>query len=225
MAATWDSQYLVRTFARLTGMAPNGAPTPETRFERLSEAQNEIVGNIAGRFPRVLYPVTGYSTIPTLTTTDQQLFTFGTDDNGYALSPMGASIYPSLDSIPDNPWRRGRDYVPVGATGIRIPNNNTYAGTLYWVGVSPPADITQDDQPALFPEASRELIVLLASARYLEEYGRNLVVSDRLWARYNQRWPEWALVWRTQFKDGGVLGGITGLGLGITGTYRNATLI
>jgi len=204
--------------------------TNASKFQRLSEAQNEIVADIAGRFPRVLYPVVAYGSIPTLTTTDSQLFTFGTDSNGYAISPMGASIYPSLNAIPNRPWVRGRDYIPVGATGIRIPNNNTYSGTLYYVGVTPPQDITgvvvgsYSGQPSLFPEASRELIALKAGARFLEEGNRNLEGADRLHAQYDKRWKEWALTWRTQYKDGGAMG-MTGLGLAVTGQYQTATII
>lgn len=156
--------------------------------------------------PRALYPKVAYSALPTLTTTDNQTFTFGTDSNGYAIFPSGkGGIYPSLTSIPDRPWVEGRDYVSEG-TQIRIPNNGTYTGTLYWYGVTNPADIDVTHQPSLFPEASRELIVIEAVRQFARDGVRNVALVDEMQDEWDRAWPTWCLVWKTQFRTGGALG-------------------
>lgn len=168
--------------------------------------------------PSSLYPKVAYGSIPTLTTTDQQRFTFGTDANAYAVFPMGkGGIYASLNDIPDCPWVEGRDYISEG-TQIRIPNNGTYGGTLYWYGITAPADITASVQPALFPEASRELIVIEAVRRFSQEYGRNFPLADEMANEWERAWPSWCTVFKTQFRSGGALR-VTGLQLAIAGQY------
>jgi hypothetical protein len=173
-----------------------------------------VIAKIMAVCPRVLYPKVAYGSLPTLTTTDNQVFTFGTDANLYPIFPGGkGGIYPSLTSIPDQPWREGRDYISEG-TQIRIPNNGTYGGALYWYGVTNPADISATTQPALFPEASRELIVIEAVRQFAQEGLRNAALVDEMTNEWNEAWPTWCLVWRTQFRGGGALG-FTGLQLAL----------
>ena len=51
--------------------------------------------------PTALYPHAAYGSLPTLTTTDNQIYTFGTDANGYAKFPMGkGNIFRSLNDGP-----------------------------------------------------------------------------------------------------------------------------
>jgi hypothetical protein len=171
----------------------------------------------------VLYPSVAYGSVPTLSTSDQQLFTFGADANGYAIAPMGkVGIYTDLGSIPTCPWREGQDFIRAGATAIRIPNNNTYTGTLYWVGITPPADIDASHQPTLFPEASRVLIAIRAAYDFGTEGNRNPDLSAQMAVRYGEplsgnkgQFAHWLTTWRTQYRSGGVLGGYTGLDLAL----------
>lgn len=216
--ATWDSAYLLSFFDRLAGRPSTDAITPASKYQRLSEAQNEIVADLAGICPHVLYPTVGYQAMPQLTTTDSQTFTFGTDSNGYPVTPIGkVGIYSSLNDIPSNPWRANQDYVPLGGTAIQIPNNNTYAGTLYWRGIKNPADITATSQPSLFPEASRELIVIRAVYNFAGEGNKNAALAGTMALRYGiplgaapGRFAYWCLTWKTQFKGGGALNTLTG---------------
>lgn len=136
-------------------------------------------------------------------------FTFGTDSNGYALFPMGkVGIYPSLNAIPGSPWSDGLDYLNEG-TRIRIPNNRSYSGTLYWRGITPPADISAGVQPSLFPEMARELITITAVKNFGQAGNLNPDLADQMREAYARAFPRWMLVYRTQFRNGGGLGPLT----------------
>ena len=185
-------------FNAAAGRPPTGDSIIDTaKYARLAKAQNAVVEDIASRHPRCLYPT---GAIPTLTTTDQSVFTFGT-----GVTPMGkARIYPSLQAIPDSPWTPGVDYLDEG-TQIRIPNNGTYAGPLYWYGITMPADITSTQAPGLFPTSSRKLIVYRAVADFAAEAGRNMELANTYEAKYADQFARSMLVWKTQFKGGGAL--------------------
>lgn len=214
---TWDSAYLLTMFNRKAGRPAADTITDATKYQRLSEAQNTVVGWIAATAPQSLYPKVAYGSIPTLTTTDNQIFTFGTDGSGYAKFPMGQTgIYPNLQSIPDYPWREGVDYITEG-NQIRIPNNNTYSGTLYVYGIFQPDDINGTDQPALIPEASRELIVIEAVRVFSQEWLRNAALADEMNNEWERRWPVWCQVWKTQFRSGGALNVFSGMSLATLG--------
>lgn len=184
---------------------------------------------LSGIMPNVLYPTGAF---PTLSTLDNQIFTFGTDANGYPIAPMGKTgIFSDLSAIPSCPWRQGIDYLNEG-TQIRIPNNGTYSGTLYWRGITPPPDITAVTQPVLFPEASRELIVLDAVRQFSTEYDRDPSLAANMqseWVGNPQlnligAWPSWCLVWKTQFQAGGAIGSFTGLDLAVLGQSSFGTV-
>ncbi len=195
-------------------------------------AQDEVIADIAAICPWILYPKVSYANMPTCTTTDYQIFTFGTDANGYAISPMGSTkIFTSLNDIPDSPWVEGVDYLNEG-TQIRIPNNNTYSGTLYWRGITPPGPISgsASQQPALFPEASRELIALRYAYNFGTEGNRFPDLSDAMAIRYGYpltnspgRFAFWCTSWRKAFSSGGALGGISGMQLAIAGSPLNGS--
>lgn len=222
--ATYDSVSLLGIFNRLTGRPSSDAITDPSKYQRLTEAQAQIVADIAGIFPDCLYPAVGYSSIPTLATTDSQTFTFGTDSNGYALAPMGrVGIFSSLNDIPSNPWREGRDYIALGGTAIQIPNNNTYGGTLYWRGITPPGDINATTgQPVLLPEGARLLIPHRAAIGFCLEANRNPDLGLQLQAQYGRpfgtqpgMFAQWMQVFRTAFRNGGALGTFTGMQLAL----------
>ena len=209
-------------FKRLVGRANIAdAVTPASYCERLTEAQAAIVTDIAGIFPSCLYPTVAYGSIPTLTTTDSKNFTFGTDSNGFAITPMGkASIFTSLNDIPDNPWIPGQDFIPLGGSMIQIPNNATYAGTLYWRGITAPGtiDLSGSHEPSLLPETSRGLIAYRAAIAFLLEGGRNLELAHEYMALYGRPlapnpglFATQMLEWKTQWRGGGALRHVSGL--------------
>lgn len=215
--ATYDSADCLLSFNQKAGRPVSDAITDPAKYLRISRAQNRVVALMAAVAPRSLYPKVAYGSLPTLTTTDNQVFMFGTDGSGYARFPMGhAGIYSSLNSIPDNPWLEGRDYISEG-TQIRIPNNGTYSGTLYWYGIAQPADITESDQPALFPEAARELIVIEAVRQFSQEWLRNAALTDEMGNEWERVWPMWCQVWKTQFRSGGALNVLGSMQLAMLG--------
>lgn len=218
--AIYSSSDLLLYFNQLAGRPTTDAITPADKYLRLTRAQNRIVALMQGVAPWALYPKVAYGSLPTLTTTDQQVFTFGTDSNGYGIFPMGkGGIYANLNDIPNNGWQEGRDYMREG-TQIRIPNNGTYNGTLYWYGIGQPADITATDQPSLLPEASRELIVIEAVRSFSKEYTRNLPLAAEMQQEFDLLWPRYCLVWRTQFRSGGAVDWCTGLGLALSNQWQ-----
>lgn len=220
-ASGWQSTDLLAMLNRYTQRPTTDSITDTTKYRRLTEAQNRVVAMIAGIAPNSLYPKVAYGSIPTLTTTDNQVFTFGLDSNDYAVFPMGnAKIFTSLNQIPNTPWVEGVNYMNEG-TQIRIPNNLTYTGTLYWYGMQQPSDIDATHHPSLLPEASRELIVLEAAKQFAEEGGRNPNLADRMQALFDRMWPRWCLVWKRQFSDGGALALYSGGNLASAGYSPN----
>lgn len=202
-------------FNRKAGRPTTDAITDALKYERLSEAQNRVVAMMAAVAPNSLYPHAAYGSLPTLTTTDNQVYTFGSDANLYAKFPMGhGGIYTSLNDIPNFPLVPGRDYMVEG-TQIRATNNGTLPATLYWYGIGNPADINATDQPALFPEASRELIVIEAVRQFSQEFLRNAALTDEMATEWDRAWPTWCLVWKTQFRNGGALNCLSGMDLAI----------
>jgi len=219
--ATWDNAYLLKLFNRYAGTASSGGTiTDADKYERLSDGQNRVIAEMAFRCPNSLYPHT--TSLPTMTSVaDGNIWTFGTDANGYAIAPMGkAMIFPNQASFPDYPWVEGSDYVNEG-TQIRLTNLRTWSTPLYWYGVTPPGDISASLQPALFPEASRELIVLEAVKQFALEGERQNGLLERMQLELDRAYPRWLAVWKTQFSSGGALGGLSGLQLSIVGVGIN----
>ncbi len=224
--AAWESSDLLSQFNARVGRPTTDAIKDVQKYARLSRAQNRVVALMMGVCPDSLYPKVGYSSLPTLTTTDNQVYTFGTDAAAFPLFPMGkGGIYASLNDIPNFPLRPGIDYMVEGYQ-IRIPNNSTHSGTLYWYGVGQPADITASVQPSLFPEASRELIVIECARQFAQEYLRNAALADEMKAEFfgdpanglPGAWPVWCQVWRSQYRDGGALNVYTGRQLALAGS-------
>lgn len=173
---------------------------------------------IAGIAPNSLMPKVTYGAMPTMTTSDNQVFTFGTDTNNYPIFPIGKTgIYRNLADIPDYPMVEGCDFLDEG-NQIRIPNNRTYTGTLYWRGIQQPADIDATHQPSLIPEASRELFVIDAVRQFANEYSRNPALAQAMESEFAQAWPRWLLAWKTQFKSGGALRSTGGMHLTMAGS-------
>lgn len=226
--ANWDSADLLDQFNALAGRpATDAGITDVQKYARLARAQDLIIGDIAAIAPEVLYPTADAASYPTMGTLDNQIFIFGNDSDGAPITPIGKTqIYTSLNNIPDAPWIEGVDYLNEG-TQIRIPNNGTYTGTLYWRGITTAPAITAAVQPVLFPLASRELIVVRAVKQFALEGGKNPGLAALMAEQYDDGrggglWPKWCLAWRTAFRQGGGLlyGAATGLQLALAGQYR-----
>lgn len=203
--STFDSADLLLSFNEKAGRPSTDAILDARKYARLAKSQNRVVAMLSAVAPYSLYPKVAYGSLPQFTTSDNQIFTLPVDANGYATFPMGhGGVYASLNDIPDGPWMEGVDYLNEG-TQIRIPNNGTYSGTLYWYGVVSPADISASVQPVLFPEASRELIVIDAVRQFAREGVRNGPLVDEMQDEWDRAWPQWCLVWKTQFRKGGAL--------------------
>lgn len=229
MAATWDADYLLQYVKRQTGRTGADSILDPAWYLRISEAQNQVVADIAAIAPHVLYPTVATASLPTLTVSAAgDIATFGNDSNSYPKFPMGkGGIFSSLTDIPTNPLIEGVDYMNEG-TQIRALNGGTLPSTLYWYGISQPADIDATHQPALNPEASRELIGIRAAYNFGTEGNRNAALSETMAAKYGYplaqapgRFAFWMLVYKTQFARGGALGA-TGMQLAIAGQYGQA---
>ncbi len=182
----WESTDLLTRFNNFAGRPTTDAITDAQKYQRLSDSQEAVITEVSSVSPNQLYGA------PTLMTSSDggYTYTFGTDGQGYALFPLGRTrIYPSLSAVPDYAWRPGVDYLDEG-TKIRIPNNITYAGPLYWQGITPPAAITAVVQPVIQPPSSRILIVIKAVESFAEEFLRNAALADQMRIRWEREWPK-----------------------------------
>ena len=210
--ASYASSDLLALFNRYTGRPTSGdAVSDADKYNRLAQAQNVVLEDLAARIPRPQYSHAVYGSTPTLTTSDNQIFTFGTDANSDPSFPIGkVNIYSSLASIPNSPLVEGVDYLWEG-TQIRIPNNRTYTGTLYWRGIAPAEALSSTVQPTLSPPPARILIVLEAARSFCVEGGRNPELAQQLAQEYGVALSRWCLTLKTaQVNRGNTLGPITG---------------
>jgi hypothetical protein len=203
--AGYESSDLLAWFNRLAGRPDSDALTDPVKYQWLADAQQSVVSRIAAIIPRVLYGAPAL-----LTTADSgKTFTFGTDTNGDAITPMGkVGIYTSLESVPDSPWVEGVDYLAEGVR-IRIPGNQAYAGSLYWRGITPPVDLSASVEPVLQPPPARELIVLKAVQDFAESAEQDLTLAAAMHGRFTLAFASWMLTYRTQYRSGGVLAPLT----------------
>lgn len=224
MAGTgWQSTDLLTRFNQVAGRPTTDAITAAQKYVFLSDGQESALAEIAGITPRQLYGA------PTaMTSSDGGLtWSFGTDGNGYALFPMGrASIYPSLNAIPDYPWRPGVDYLDRGTTVV-MPNNIPWSGALYWVGITPPVQIDATNQPIIQPPPARTLIVTRSVQQFAEQFLRNAALADQMQIRWDRDFPKYMTMIRKHFSGSRPTGSVTqgsgygggGPGYGTGGTY------
>lgn len=219
--ATYDSAWILDDVKRLTGRTATDSILDPAWYVRITKAQNQIVADIAAICPHVLYPTAATASLPTLTISAAgDVGTFGSDANGYAKFPMGhGNIFCSLDDIPTNPFTQ---YMNEG-TQIRALNNTTLPATLYWYGISQPADINATDQPVIKPEPARELISLRTAYNFGLEGNRNVALSQSMAAQYGYplipapgRFAFWCAMWKTQYANGGAMD-LTGRQLALAG--------
>jgi hypothetical protein len=205
---TYDSTSCLSFFNEKAGRSTSDVIADATKYLQLARAQQRIVARMVGVVPKAVMPIAPYTSMPQFFSADQQVFTLGNDLQGFPLFPFGkGGVYASLNDIPDNPWVEGIDYINEG-TQIRIPNNGTYSGTLYWYGVTLPPDISGSTQPVILPNAARELIVLEAVRQFSMNYLRQPDLAAAMAAEIDGpmgAWPTWCLAWKTQYKSGGAI--------------------
>lgn len=220
MAGTYQSSDLLALFNDYAGRPASGDVISDAdKYKRLARAQNVVLEDLAARVPEPYYSHAAYGSTPTLTTADNQVFTFGTDANSDASFPIGKmNIYSSPSAIPDDPLVEGVDYLWEG-NQIRIPNNGTYTGTLYYRGIAPLEALSGTVQPTLSPPPLRILIVYEAVRAFAREQGRNEELAQAMAQEYGLSLARWCLTLKTAQVNKGTNGPITGRRLHIAG-YR-----
>ncbi len=212
MTAAQAAQDLLRRFNVLTGRAATDVITDTVKYQLLSDAQSDIIMDVARVAPWVLYPHVETANMPQMATTDHNVFTF-VDANNTPVEVFGdAQIYQRLSDIPDRPLRPDWDYIGEG-NQIRIPRQRQITTPLYWRGIVMPPPITDGGTnpstavaPALFPQKANELTAIRAAHDFAEGGNvRNAALADRLDRRFKEKWPEYCVVWKRQFSKGGAL--------------------
>lgn len=175
--------------------------TDPQAYQLLTDAQQALYEDVLVRVPGAMI-----SAPVAMTTTDNKVFSYGLDVNGWALAPFGkVGIYPTLSCVPDSPWQEGLDYYSEGAQ-IRIPNNGTYSGTLYYYGSIPPAPISATSQPSLIPAPNRVLCVYWAAAEYASLGNLRADDAQTYRAKYTEGLGRLLLKLKTQYKKGPAFG-------------------
>jgi hypothetical protein len=199
--ATFDSAWCLAEFDRMAGRPDADEITDVQKYARLAQAEKEVMEDLAPIVPMVEYKAAG----PTaMSTSDSNVFTFGTDGQGHAQAPGGhVAVFRNLADYPDSPLTEGIDYLNEG-TQIRIPNNRTES-SLYWFGVPASTDISAAQEPTLRPAGARILIAIKAVKNFAEEGNHDPALADTMDRRYAQQFSKWCLWFRTQHrKDGGI---------------------
>lgn len=222
MAGTgWQSSDLLARFNLLAGRPTSDSITDVTKYQYLADGEQYTLNRIAGISAKTLYGAPAQMT----TADGGQTYTFGTDGNGYSLFPMGrAHIYASLNAIPGGAWVPGIDYLDEG-TQIRMPNGTSYAGPLYWYGLTPTQQMSATVQPVLMPPSIRMLDVLKAVESFAQSAVRNENLADRMEKRYEREFGDAMTLLRKHFASGGGMGrllypwGTGGYGPGWSGQW------
>lgn len=209
MAGTgWDSSDLLTKWNQYTGRPSSGDSIQDaTKYQYLADAQSEVIGEMVSVAPKPFIAASGGPINITANTTDNIVFTFGVDGDGYPLMALATKIYPALTAIPDWPLIPGADYLDEG-TQIRMPNNITLPfPALYMYGVVFPQRMSATVQPALQPPAARMLIVYKAVEIFANGAGvRNAQLADRMAAKYQLEFGKWMTTIRRHFQGGNPLG-------------------
>lgn len=202
-AALWDGPYLLGQFNRYAGRPDADQITDAIKYQWLSEAQQQVVADIAARQPEVLY-FQGVLEMPT--TDGGKTFGFGQDINGSPIFPMGkVRIFTSPSANPFAPLVPGMDYLQ-RATFVEIPNGNSRPQPLYWSGIIPPGDINATQPPVIEPAPARVLITELAVKNFGQAGNINPDMASAMTELWTRDFPRWMLVFRDQFVSGGALG-------------------
>lgn len=200
----WQSSDLLTKFNQYTGRNASGDTiTDATKYQYLADAQQEVIGQMVAIAPKPF--LTAPFDIST-NTTDNKVFTFGVDGDGYPAFPMNCRIYPTLSAIPDWPLIPGVDYLDEG-TQIRMPNNLTLLyPALYVYGVFVPQEMSASVQPVLQPPPARILIVLKAAVNFaMTNLAADAQSAGYLDNKYTTNFNQWMTTIRKHFRGGGAL--------------------
>ncbi len=222
-AAGYQSTELLTRFNQLTGRPASGDSIIDTvKYQYLADAQAELIGEAVTIAPKPF--ITGPVDI-TANTTDNKVFTFGTDADGYPIFAMNTRIYTALNAVPNWPLQPDADYLDEG-TQIRIPNNmtNPYPA-LIWYGVAFPQRMSASVQAVLQPPAARLMIPYRAAAIFAEGAGvRNEKLADRMNLKCTKAFGDWMTVVRKHFRGGGALAPlVTTPGMGFNNMFSGST--
>lgn len=204
----WDAAYCVDRFKKEAGLQDANELDDETDIcPALSRAQSTVVQLIAQRYPKALYQA------PTalIRASDGKTFSFGDDDNGNPIVPLGYVQIATTQSAFSgdatfNGWREDRDFIDEG-DHIRMPSNRTYSGTLYsrFVPTPPSISISTQTDPILNPADARELIVIQAVKEWAGEGNQRPDLVDRMEKKWADKFPSWMLTYKKRYRNGGGL--------------------
>jgi hypothetical protein len=205
MASLDSLDLLARLRFQLRRPTSDESLTDAQAYQLLTDAQAELIQDVTSAGAGMLLLNT-----PTLmTTSDNKVFTFGTDADGLPIVPMGkVGIYPSLSAVPDYPLMEGLEFLNEGKQ-IRIPNDRTYTGPLYWRGVSEPAPISATSAPTIGVPEGRRLLVWKAAELYATL--GDLRDATTYAAKYQTGLLKLLYRLKTEFGPHGALTGLTGL--------------
>lgn len=197
--ATFDSAWCLAEFDRMAGRPDADEITDVQKYVRLAQAEKEVMEDLAPIVPGVEYKAAG----PTaMSTTDNKVFTFGTDGQSHAQAPGGhVAIFRHVADYPDRALVEGIDYLNEG-TQIRIPNDRVESA-LYWFGVPASTDISASQEPTLRPAPARILIVIKAVENFANEGDQMPTLAASMERRYAKQFTKWCLWFKTQFRAQG----------------------
>lgn len=153
-----------------TDEAFTSSTTDDVWYDLLTEAQDHVFQTLAAIAPDAMY-----STLTLLTTADDgQTYTFGTDVDGAAISPIGHyELYATPNAYPGSPLVEGSDFIHEG-TRVRAVNHQTMAAP-YARFITPPNVLSAAVEPTLKPIYARALIAdyacVLAAEQRLKQDG------------------------------------------------------
>lgn len=203
--ADWDGPFMVARFIAEAGLsAANELDVTNDIYPRLSHGQRTVIRVSASRFTNPFYQA------PTTLTpaADRKTFSFGTDRDGSNIVPMGwVQVAPYANAFSGDyfvGWVEGRDFMSEGDK-IRIPSNRSWGSALYGRWVPTPPNITALVAPILLPIDARELAVYQAVLDWAQEGDQAPDVAARMEKKFGEKWPEYMLMWRRQYRGGGAL--------------------
>lgn len=199
----YQSSDLLTRFNQYTGRSASDSISDTVKYQYLADAQAELIGEMVSIAPKPF--ITGPVNI-TANTTDNKVFTFGNDADGYPLFALATRIYTALNAIPGYPLIPGSDYLDEG-TQIRMPNDmlNPYP-TLIWYGVSFPQRISATVQASLQPPGARLMIPYRAAANFaMSANVRSPALAAEMTAKCDKEFGKWMTTIRRHFKGAGCL--------------------
>jgi len=163
-------------------------------YDRLTEAQAFVYGRVAAHCPQLLIAAPAV-----LTTSDSGVtYSFGTDVNGYAMTPLYVEVYARINGreLLATSFDGPGDFV-IEATRVRGPNNKPFTYAPYARIVAPPGEISASSEPTFTPAMDRMLLVWKAlelacgveSARDPSYYG----------GQFGLLWGDCLTKWKTQY--------------------------